>query len=33
MTAKYPSPGIGNWNLAVGFALIMIGFLMTVAWR
>ncbi|PVV41414.1 septation inhibitor protein, partial [Bifidobacterium animalis subsp. lactis] len=21
------------WNLAVGFALIMIGFLMTVAWR
>ena len=33
MTAKYPIPGIGNWNLAVGFALIMIGFLMTVAWR
>ncbi|MUH59320.1 cell division protein CrgA [Bifidobacterium canis] len=33
LTAKWPIPGIGNWNLLIGFALIMVGFLMTVAWR
>jgi len=28
-----PIPGIGNWNLAIGFGLIMAGFLMTMRWR
>lgn len=31
--SKYPIPGIGNWNLGAGFALIMVGFLMTMRWR
>ena len=30
---QYPVPGIGNWNLGVGFALIMAGFIMTMRWR
>ncbi|KAA8827506.1 cell division protein CrgA [Bifidobacterium myosotis] len=29
----WPIPNIGAWNLAIGFALIMIGFLMTMGWR
>ena len=29
----WPIPKIGAWNLAIGFALIMIGFLMTMGWR
>ncbi len=29
----FPVPGIGNWNLVVGFAMIMGGFLMTTRWR
>ena len=29
----WPIPNIGAWNLAIGFALIMIGFLMTMWWR
>lgn len=29
----YPIPGIGLWNLGVGFALAMVGFLMTTRWR
>ena len=32
-TGKYPIPAIGMWNLAVGGALIMIGFLMTMGWH
>ncbi len=28
-----PIPGIGNWNLAIGFGMIMAGFLMTMRWR
>ncbi|WP_159618960.1 cell division protein CrgA [Ruania rhizosphaerae] len=28
-----PIPGIGSWNLAVGFGLMMIGFVMTMRWR
>ena len=28
-----PIPGIGAWNLAVGFAIAFIGFLMTTRWR
>lgn len=29
----YPVPGIGLWNLGLGFALAMAGFLMTTRWR
>lgn len=29
----FPIPGIGNWNLGIGFSLIMVGFLMTMRWR
>ncbi len=28
-----PIPGIGNWNLVVGFAILISGFLMTTRWR
>lgn len=30
---KWPVASIGNWNLAVGFAFIMAGFLMTTQWK
>ena len=30
---SYPVPGIGLWNLGIGFALAMAGFLMTTRWR
>ena len=33
LTGSYPIPGIGAWNLAIGGALIMVGFLMTMWWR
>lgn len=29
----YPIPKVGSWNLAVGFALLMGGFVMTTRWR
>ncbi len=29
----YPIPGLDYWNLAVGFVLIMLGFIMTTRWR
>ncbi|MGC5614639.1 cell division protein CrgA [Georgenia sp. Z1491] len=32
-SAAYPVPGIGNWNLAIGFGIAMLGFLMTLRWR
>ena len=28
-----PIPGVGHWNLAVGFGLLMAGFVMTTRWR
>lgn len=28
-----PIPGFGNWNLAIGFGIMMIGFVMTMRWR
>ncbi len=28
-----PIPGIGAWNLAIGFGIAFIGFLMTTRWR
>jgi hypothetical protein len=31
--SKYPIPGIGAANLAIGFVLIMAGFGMTTRWR
>ena len=30
---QYPIPGIGNWNLAGGFVLILAGFGMMTRWR
>lgn len=30
---EYPVPSIGRWNLAVGFGLMMAGFMMTTRWR
>jgi hypothetical protein len=29
----YPIPGIRNWNLAIGFVLMIGGFGMTTRWR
>lgn len=29
----YPIPNIGNWNLAIGFTLMISGFMMTTRWR
>lgn len=31
--SAYPIPGIGSWNLAIGFGLILVGFGMTMNWR
>ena len=28
-----PIPGLGNWNLAIGLGIALIGFLMTTRWR
>jgi hypothetical protein len=30
---RYPVPGIGNWNLAIGFGIMLVGFGMTTRWR
>lgn len=32
-SARFPIPGIHQWNLAIGFVLIMAGFGMTTRWR
>ncbi|MFT4220114.1 MAG: cell division protein CrgA [Microbacterium sp.] len=29
----FPIPGIGGWNLVIGFGIAFIGFLMTTRWR
>jgi Uncharacterised protein family (UPF0233). len=29
----WPIPGIGGWNLVIGFGIAFIGFLMTTRWR
>ncbi|EYR62959.1 septation inhibitor protein [Actinotalea ferrariae CF5-4] len=29
----WPVPGIGNWNLAIGFVLLFAGFGLTLRWR
>lgn len=31
--SQFPVPQLGRWNLGVGFALMMAGFLMTTRWR
>lgn len=31
--AAYPIPALGMWNLAVAFAFILVGFIMTMWWR
>lgn len=31
--STFPIPGIGNWNLAVGFGILLVGFLMTMWWH
>jgi hypothetical protein len=30
---QWPIPGIGPWNLAIGFGIAFVGFLMTSRWR
>jgi len=30
---QLPIPGLGNWNLAIGLGIALIGFLMTTRWR
>ncbi len=30
---SYPVPKIGNWNLVIGFAILLTGFGMTTRWR
>ena len=32
LTSDYPIPNIGAWNLAIAFAIIMVGFIMTMWW-
>ena len=33
MQSQYPIPGIGQWNLAIGFVLILAGFSLTTRWH
>lgn len=33
LSGSGPIPGLGNWNLAIGFGVLMAGFLMTLRWR
>lgn len=30
---KYPVPALGGWNIAVGFGLMLAGFVMTTRWK
>lgn len=30
---EFPVPGLGNWNLAIGFGVMIVGFFMTMRWR
>ena len=30
---QFPIPGIGPWNLVIGFGIAFVGFLMTTRWR
>lgn len=31
--SQFPIPGIGAWNLVIGFGIAFAGFLMTTRWR
>ncbi len=31
--SQYPVPGLGAWNILIGFAIAFVGFLMTTRWR
>ena len=31
--SQFPVPGIGAWNLVIGFGIAFVGFLMTTRWR
>lgn len=31
--SRLPIPALGGWNLGIGFAFILVGFLMTMRWR
>ncbi|HAA79124.1 MAG TPA: septation inhibitor protein [Microbacteriaceae bacterium] len=31
--AGLPVPGLGAWNIAVGFGIMFVGFLMTTRWK
>ena len=31
--SQYPIPGIESWNLAIGFVLIITGFMLTTRWQ
>ncbi|MGA0567791.1 cell division protein CrgA [Rathayibacter sp. KR2-224] len=31
--SQYPIPGVGAWNILIGFAIAFVGFLMTTRWR
>ena len=33
LDSRYPIPGLGTWNLAVGFGLMLVGFGMTMRWK
>ena len=33
LSAEFPIPGIGQWNLAIGFVLIIAGFTLTTRWH
>lgn len=33
MRSDYPIPGIGQWNLAIGFGLLLAGFSLTTRWH
>ncbi|WP_394940357.1 cell division protein CrgA [Psychromicrobium sp. YIM B11713] len=32
-TTQLPIPGIGAWNIVIGFGIAIVGFLMTTRWR
>ena len=32
-SGRLPIPGIGNWNILVGVAIMLVGFGMTLRWR
>lgn len=31
--SQLPIPALGNWNIAIGFGIMFVGFLMTTRWR